>query len=93
MSEALTKARCSQEEYEMARTAGILVVTTSDEIAVHQFAEAVRSKCLTDSAQAVDSLCELCALMQGVIDGTYAPDSFTLQPAMNALAALGRQPG
>lgn len=93
MTESVLPARCSQEEYEMARNAGILVVTTLDEIAVHRFAEAVRSKCAADSAHAVDALCELCLLMQGVIDGTYKPDSFTLQPAIAALEALGRRPG
>lgn len=93
MSENMMAAQCSQDEYEMARDAGIFVATTRHEIAVHRFAEAVRSKHATDSAQAVDALCELCLLMQGVIDGTYKPDSFTLQPAIAALEALGRRPG
>ena len=37
----------------------------------------------------VEALSELVDLMQGVIDGEYTPDSFTLQPAR---AALAQQP-
>jgi len=33
-----------------------------------------------------EALSELSELMQGVIDGDYEPDSFTLQPAEHALA-------
>jgi len=39
-----------------------------------------------------EALKELVDLMQGVIDGDYKPDSFTLQPARQALAkAEGRE--
>lgn len=41
----------------------------------------------------VEALQELRDLMQGVIDGEYAPDSFTLQPADAALAAHRAQQG
>ncbi len=34
-------------------------------------------------------LLELVDLMQGVIDGEYKPDSFTLQPAKNILGREG----
>ena len=43
MSENLKKAACTEQEYRMARQAGLLVVTTDDEIAVHRFAEMVRA--------------------------------------------------
>jgi len=36
-------------------------------------------------------LLELCDLMDGVINGDYKPDSFTLQPARAALAKYGRE--
>lgn len=38
--------------------------------------------------EVVEALEELCGLMQGVIDGDYTPDSFTLQPANAAIAKL-----
>lgn len=34
----------------------------------------------------LEALEELSNLMQGVIDGTYKPDSFTFQPAKHAIA-------
>jgi hypothetical protein len=44
MSECTTPAQCSEQEYQMARAAGLLVVTVSDEIAIHKFAEAIRAE-------------------------------------------------
>lgn len=38
---------------------------------------------------AITALSELTDLMQGVIDGDYKPDSFTLQPAHAALVKAG----
>jgi hypothetical protein len=43
MSECTTSAQCTNEEYEAARAAGLLIVTTEDERAIHAFAEAIRS--------------------------------------------------
>lgn len=37
-----------------------------------------------------ETLSELVDLMQGVIDGEYKPDSFTLQPARDALSGACR---
>lgn len=42
MAECLTPAKCSDEEFAMARKAGLLVVSVDDEIAIHRFAELVR---------------------------------------------------
>ena len=39
----------------------------------------------TVNTQLLEALKELADLMQGVIDGDYTPDSFTLQPAHNAI--------
>jgi len=44
MSECTTKAQCTDEEYQAARAAGLLVVTTEDERALHAFAESIRTK-------------------------------------------------
>jgi hypothetical protein len=43
MSENLSSAACTEQEYQLAREAGLLVVTTDDERAIHKFAEAVRA--------------------------------------------------
>lgn len=43
MSESTTPAKCSEQDFEAARAAGLLVVTSADEAAIHRFAEAVRA--------------------------------------------------
>lgn len=43
MSENTTQAACTEQEFRMAREAGLLVVTAADERAVHRFAELVRA--------------------------------------------------
>ena len=43
MTENTAPARCTEAEYEHARTAGLLVVTTREEIAIHRFAESIRT--------------------------------------------------
>jgi hypothetical protein len=40
-------------------------------------------------SEVLAALSELADLMQGVIDGDYTPDSFTLQPAHAALVKAG----
>jgi len=47
MTENTAPARCTEVEYNMARNAGLLVVTTADEVAIHKFAEAIRSTTAT----------------------------------------------
>lgn len=84
MSENTTQAACSQREWDLAREAGLPFFTTADERAIHAFAEAIRADDMTPTVRA--ALAELIDLMQGVIDGTYTPDSFTLQPARAAIA-------
>ena len=44
MSENTTPARCTEAEWNAARAAGLLVVTTADEVALHKFAEAIRAE-------------------------------------------------
>lgn len=44
MSENLAKAACTEQEYQAARAAGLLVITTADEVAIHAFAEAIRAE-------------------------------------------------
>lgn len=44
MAENTTPAKCSESEYQAARDAGLLVVTTADEIAIHKFAAAMRAE-------------------------------------------------
>lgn len=44
MAENTQSAACSQQEYQAARQAGLLVVTTADERAIHAFAEAIRAQ-------------------------------------------------
>ncbi|RYZ35638.1 MAG: hypothetical protein EOO72_11965, partial [Myxococcaceae bacterium] len=41
---------------------------------------------VADNAALLEALTELVGLMEGVLDGSYAPDSFTLQPAHRVLA-------
>jgi hypothetical protein len=52
MTENTAPARCSEAEYSMARDAGLLVVTTADEAAIHKFAEAIRASQAEHSALA-----------------------------------------
>lgn len=44
MAENTTPAKCTEQEYQAAREAGLLVVTTADEVAIHKFAEAMRAE-------------------------------------------------
>lgn len=44
MSENTAPARCSAAEWKMARAAGLPIFSTADEVAIHRFAEAVRSE-------------------------------------------------
>lgn len=52
MAENLTSAQCSIAEYEAARAAGLLVVTTADERAIHAFATAL----LAEKVQRIERL-------------------------------------
>ena len=44
-----------------------------------------------DNAALLDVIKELADLMEGVRDGSYTPDSFTIQPAERALSS--KHPG
>jgi hypothetical protein len=44
MTENTSKAACSESDFIAARQAGLLVVTTEDELAVHRFAEVIRNE-------------------------------------------------
>lgn len=55
MSENTASARCSEAEYRAARVAGILVVTTQDEEAVHAFAESIRTEARAAVAELVEA--------------------------------------
>lgn len=48
MAENLKKAQCTDEEFAMAREAGLFVATSADEQAVHAFAEAVKAQVLKE---------------------------------------------
>jgi hypothetical protein len=54
-------------------------------------AEEKRRLAEEENEQLRAALSELTDLMQGVIDGDYRPDSFTLQPARAALTATKRE--
>lgn len=41
MAENTAPAQCSEREFQAARDAGLLVVTTADEIAIRKFAQAM----------------------------------------------------
>jgi hypothetical protein len=42
MSESTQPAACTDDEFRLARAAGLLVVTTEDERAIHAFADSIR---------------------------------------------------
>lgn len=44
MSENIKAAACTEQEWQMAREAGLPIFTTSDEVAIRKFANAVRSE-------------------------------------------------
>lgn len=44
MSENLTGAKCSQRDWELARDSGLPIFSTSDELAIHAFASAIRAQ-------------------------------------------------
>lgn len=44
MAETTAPPACTDQEYEAARAAGLLIVTTGEEAAIHKFAEAIRAK-------------------------------------------------
>lgn len=45
-----------------------------------------------DNKRLREALDDLASCMTGVIEGDYIPDSFTLQPAREALAATEQKP-
>ena len=44
MSETLAVAGCTEAEWKAAREAGLLVITTQEEVAIHKFAELIRAQ-------------------------------------------------
>lgn len=66
MSESTAAARCTKYEFRAARAAGLLVLTSDDEMAIHAFAESIRKKTLDELAQAIPSRLEVTAqVMRG----------------------------
>lgn len=84
MSETTAPAACTEAEFQMARAAGLLIVTTSEEFAIHKYAAFVRS---ANNGVLRDALEELVGIVRGHIEDGDKLDSFTLQPAIAALAA------
>lgn len=79
MSENTQSAKCTQEEWDLARAAGLLIGTTSEEIALHKFAESIRAALATkpDPAEPVGRFavvnigCIECGVSSAIV-GTYA---------------------
>ena len=53
MSENTTPARCSDAVYQVARAAGLLIVTTGEEAAVQKFADAIYAMGYADAIEFV----------------------------------------
>lgn len=43
MSENTKAAACTEQEWKLARDAGLPIFTTADELSIHKFAEAIRA--------------------------------------------------
>ena len=76
--------------YEITGGRGYYDESTNEGFLLTGFIKLDDAALLAAAPDLLEALQELTDLMQGVIDGSYTPDSFTLQPAQNAIAkALG----
>lgn len=97
MSETTAPAACTEAEFNMARKAGWLVVTTADEVAVHKFAEAIRAQVglhdlspaivkkacdFTDANDRSDSAADF--LQEGFDEDDFGPEATGLMQAIQA---------
>lgn len=47
MTENTAPARCTDEEWKLARDSGLPIFTTADEVAIHKFADSIRTVTLS----------------------------------------------